>query len=71
MNYASIIIMLLALVHEELTWTFNLSLMHVPCKLYLTKLKKALLRFCKSHVMKPEKEMLVLSNKSEIWAINS
>lgn len=65
--------MLLALVHEELTWTFNLSLIHVPCTLYLTsqKLKKALLGFCKLHVMKPEKEMLVLSNKSEIWAINS
>lgn len=63
--------MLLALVHEELTWTFNLSLMYVPCTLYLTKLKKALLTFCKLHVMKPEKEMLVLSNKSEIWAINS
>lgn len=60
----------LALVHGELTWTFNLFLMfmHVQCILSLTsqKPKKASVRFCELLVMKPEKEMLVLSNKSEI-----
>lgn len=53
-------------------WRANMDIQFVldACAMYIVSYK-ALLRFCKLHVMKPEKEMLVLSNKSEIWAINS
>ena len=69
MNQRLIILTVLALVHGELTWTFNLFLMfmHVQCILFLTsqKPKKASVS-CELLVMKLEKEMLLLSNKSEI-----